>query len=231
MIGGGAFLHVRVTTYLSGRLPSFRDCLERSVLRDRGNRSRGRRDALVAVQVHLLLELAVAVILLGAVARDVAGLAALVAALACRTERAAAGSRAIAGDVAQLATGIAFHGLRLAVAGIMVGTAALVAGCRTRAAGKASTAVASKASTTNGSAAAHGTGVLAWVTGVDLAGRVRAGSNKVTELAAVMAATGLARAAKAKSRAVGLHMAQSLAVIALLRLRSARQRAIARLVI
>lgn len=70
----------------------------------RGDGSRGRRDALVAIQVHLLLELAVGVVLLRAVARDVARLAALVAALACGAQRAAVGSRAVARDMAKLAT-------------------------------------------------------------------------------------------------------------------------------
>lgn len=64
-----------------------------------------------------------------AIPRDVASLRALIADLAGGAQGAAVGSRAVTGDVAQLATGIAFHGLGLAVTGKVVGTAALVARC------------------------------------------------------------------------------------------------------
>jgi hypothetical protein len=123
----------------------------------------------------------------------------------------------------ELAARVALHGLRLAVAGVMVRSAALVAGCWARTAGKAATAVASKASTANGGAPAEDRAARV--------GRVRAGPNVVAKLIAVVATTSRACAAKAESRAVGLHVAQALAVVALLGLRGARQRAFAGLVI
>lgn len=93
-------------------------------------------------------------VLLGAVPGDVASLATLVAGLAGSVERATVGSGAVARDVAQLATGVALHGLSLAVAGKVVRTTALVAGGGTGAAGEATTAVtASVAATTHGGAA------------------------------------------------------------------------------
>jgi hypothetical protein len=73
-------------------------------------------------------------VLLRAVARDVASLAALVASLARRVEGSAVRSGAVARDVAQLAAGVALHGLGLAVARKVVRTTALVAGGRTTAA-------------------------------------------------------------------------------------------------
>lgn len=72
-------------------------------------------------------DLAIRVVLLGAIARDVAGLAALVAGLAGGVERAAVGGGAVTRDVTQLAASIALHGLGLAVTGEVVGATALVA--------------------------------------------------------------------------------------------------------
>lgn len=64
----------------------------------------------------------------GTVARDVAGLGTLVADLAGGAEGTAVGGSAVTGDVAELAAGVALHGLSLAVASEVVGTTALVAG-------------------------------------------------------------------------------------------------------
>jgi hypothetical protein len=93
---------------------------------------------------------------LRALARDVAGLAAAVARLSSRVERAAVGSSAVARDVAELAAGVALHGLRLAVARIVVRSAALVAGRRTTAAVATaeSTTAAAAISTTHAACAA-----------------------------------------------------------------------------
>ncbi|KAH6962282.1 hypothetical protein BKA56DRAFT_181374 [Ilyonectria sp. MPI-CAGE-AT-0026] len=66
-------------------------------------------------------------VLLSAVPRDVASLATLVAGLSSSIERTAVGGGAVARDVAQLAAGVALHGLSLAVAGKVVRTTALVA--------------------------------------------------------------------------------------------------------
>lgn len=98
--------------------------------------------------------------LLGAIARDVASLTTLIAGLAGSVERASVGSGAIAGDVAELAAGIALHGLSLAITGKVVGATALVAGSRARATSEAATAteVTGVAATAHGGTATHGSG-------------------------------------------------------------------------
>jgi len=110
--------------------------------------------------------------------------------------------------VAELAAGIALHGLGLAVARKVVGTTALVAGGRARATTKsaAAAAVATEAATHRRSATAH----------VD-AGSVLAGPGQVTGLAAVVAAAvGGTGTGQAEGRAVSLDVAEALAVVALL---------------
>lgn len=82
------------------------------------------------------------------------GLTALVAGLAGRVEGPAVGSSAVPRDVAELAAGVALHGLRLAVAREMVGAAALVASRRPGTAGEPATAE-SEAATAHGRTAAH----------------------------------------------------------------------------
>lgn len=82
--------------------------------------------------VNIGLQFAVRARLLGAVARDMARLAALVTGLASGVKRSAVGRGAVAGNVAELATGVALHGLGLAVTSKVVGATALVAGGRTR---------------------------------------------------------------------------------------------------
>lgn len=144
-----------------------------------------------------------------------ASLAALVAGLAGSVQGAAVGSSAISGDVAELAASIALHGLSLAVASEVVGATALVACSRTRAVGEASTTIAADETTTaHGSTTAH----------TRIAG-VGASTSQMAGLAAVVASATGGSAAQAESRAVGLDMAQSLAVVALLRLSRARERA------
>lgn len=78
-------------------------------------------------------------------------LTALVAGLAGSVERAAVGSGAVPGDVAELAAGVALHSLSLAIAGKVVGTAALVASSGTGTTSKSTTAEAANETT-----AAHG---------------------------------------------------------------------------
>lgn len=90
-------------------------------------------------------------VLLGAITRNVTGLTALVASLASGVQRATVGSGAVPRDVAELAAGVAFHGLSLAIPGKVVRTTALVAGSRT---GTASIAAPS-AETTDKSTPAH----------------------------------------------------------------------------
>lgn len=165
-----------------------------------------------------------------------AGLAALVAGLAGSVQGAAVGGGAIPGDVTKLATGIALHGLGLAIAGKVVGATALVASSRARAVGKTTAAVAAnEAATAHGSTTAH-----AGVAGVGAGTLNRTYQHmspgiicimgvgtysQVAGLAAVVAAAAGSSAAQAEGRAIGLDMAQSLAVVALLSLGRAGKRA------
>jgi hypothetical protein len=184
-----------------------------------GNRGDGSDGCGDSVDIDLGVDLAGGV-LLRAVAGDVASLTALVASLASRVERATVGSSAVAGDVAELAAGVALHGLSLAITSEVVGAAALVAGGRARAAGESATAAkATVAAAGNGSTATHGTG----------ADRVGAGAGQMAGLAAVVASTAGTGAAQAQGRAVGLDVAKTLAVVALLGLGATRQRAAVRL--
>lgn len=154
-------------------------------------------------------------ILLRAVAGDVTSLAALVAALAGSVERTAVGGRAVARNVTKLAAGIALHGLSLAITSVVIGTTALVASGRARSACEptASGESAGESAAAHWSAAAHG------------ANGVGASASKMTRLATVVAAAAGGVAAQAKSRTVGLDVAEALAVIALLSLGGARKRA------
>lgn len=162
-----------------------------------------------------------------------ASLAALVAGLAGSVERAAVGGRAVAGDVAQLAAGVALHGLRLAVARKMVGAAALVAGRRARAASEAaaSTVTASVATSGHRGATAHGTdgvgaGALDESVGCPVQdGRYRKAYSEVTGLATVVAASAGAGSAQTEGGAVSLDVTEALAVVALFGFGGARQRA------
>lgn len=173
---------------------------------------------MASIQV-VLLNLAVGVGLVGAVTRNMAGLAALVAGLAGSVEGAAVGSGAIAGDVAELAAGIALHGLSLAVASKVVRATALIAGSRASTASETTTAEAAEAATANGGTTGKAVG------------RVGTGTHVVAGLAAVVAAAGRTGTADAESRAVSLNMAETLAVVALLGLGAARKRAFAGLVV
>lgn len=82
-------------------------------------------------------------------------LAASVAGLASSVERAAVGSGTVAGDVTELAAGIALHSLSLAITGKVVGTTALVAGSRTGTASEATTRETAIAATAHGGTATH----------------------------------------------------------------------------
>lgn len=195
-------------------------------LGDGSGGSDGLRNGLTFAEVglggHLLFN-SVGVGSLGAVARDVTGLAAAVAGLAGRVQGTAVGGGAVARDVTELATGVTLHGLRLAVAGVVVRTAALVASGLTGSAGVEATASVSEAA-----AAGH------WTTrtesGLDSRGR-RAVAGQVTGQVAVVAASTGGATAQAEGRAVSLNMANALAVVTLLRLGGAGEGAIARLVV
>ena len=175
-------------------------------LRNGSRRSRGldssrHRSSAIAIDLGL-----------GAVARDVARLAASVAGLARRVEGTTVGSGAVAGDVAQLSTSVALHGLRLAVTRKVVWATALVASGRTT-----TTETSPEAS----SVSATGSGSAAESTG----GRARAVAGQVAREATGVAASAGATAAQAQRRAVSLDVAEALAVVALLRLSGAWVRA------
>jgi hypothetical protein len=177
---------------------------------DGGNRRR--RDA---VDVHILLDLS-AGILLRAIPRNMTGLAASVASLASSVQGTTVGSSAVAGNVAQLAAGIALHGLCLAITSKVVRATTLVASCRARTTGKATTTVATRETTSaHRSTTTHGTGTDG----------VGASTSQVTGLTAAVAAPAGASSAQAQGGAIGLNMTKPLAMVALLGLSGARQRA------
>lgn len=166
-----------------------------------------------------------------AVARDVASLGALVANLAGGAERAAVGRGAVTRDVAELAAGVALHGLSLAVAGEVVGATALVAGGGTGVATEsAAESTLETASATTGTAASGGTSgsassgssrvcAVALESGYyhfDSIPGFEAGTyGKVAGLAAVVA-TAIRAAVQTQGGAVSLDVAKTLAVVALL---------------
>ena len=187
-------------------------------LNDRGARgARGdSRDAVVGLddaEIDVLVNVAVHVALLGAVTRD----------------------------VAELAASVALHGLRLAVAGKVVGSAALVAagralrsGVEGRAGKLGESTAVDGAATGNDSTMGVGASALQKCQRQVLQqprGRWAGTYNEVTGLAALVASTSRRGTAKAECRAVGLNVAEALAVVALLRVGAARERAIARLVV
>jgi hypothetical protein len=191
-------------------------------LSDWGDRGNGRsRDAGSGVHVDILVDLTVGS-LLRTVTGDVASLTALVAGLASSVQGTTVRGSAITGDVTELATSVALHGLSLAVASEVVRSAALVAGSRARsAANKATTATISAKATaagSNGTAAAH--------VG---ASRVGASASQVADLTAVVATTAGAGTAQPKGRAVSLDMTKTLTVVALLSLGGAGKGAAVRL--
>jgi hypothetical protein len=118
--------------------------------------------------------------------------------------------------VAELAAGVALHGLSLAVASEVVGTAALVAGGGARITLE-STAEALETTTGTGGTASTGGGGVGAVAG------------KVTGLVAVVAAA-IGTTVQAKGGAVSLDVTDALTIVALLGLGSTGPRAAARLV-
>jgi hypothetical protein len=184
--------------------------------RERGNRLGHDRSA---GHLDLGLHLADGAGLVGAVARDVAGLAALVASLAGGVEWAAVGGGAVTRDVAELAAGIALHRLRLAVASKVVRAAALVACCRTGSADE---------SAPHGSKAAAGDHAASTSPGDR---GVRAVASQMANRIAVVAPVAGAGAAQTERRALGLDVSETLAVVALLRFGGAGHRALVRLVV
>lgn len=151
---------------------------------------------------------------LSAVTGNMTSLAAAVTGLPSGVERAAVGRCAIAGDVAQLAAGIALHGLSLAIAGEMVRSAALVTGSRASAASEAAPETSSKATATRGRANSTTSHSWVWAVAGEMAGQTTA-----------VATSAGASSTQAESWAVGLNVAESLAVVALLGLSGAWMRA------
>lgn len=87
-----------------------------------------------------------------------ASLGTLVADLAGGAEGAAVGGSAVTGDMAELAAGVALHGLSLAVTGEVVGATALVAGRGARIALEATTETTLETTTGASRTASAGSG-------------------------------------------------------------------------
>jgi hypothetical protein len=88
----------------------------------------------------------------------VASLGALVADLTGGAEGATVGRGAVTRDVAELAAGVALHGLSLAVTGEVVGTTALVAGCGAGVAAESTAESTLETAASTGTATSGGTG-------------------------------------------------------------------------
>ena len=151
-----------------------------------------------------------------------AGLAAAVASLASSVEGAAVGSGAVARDVAELAAGVALHGLSLAVARKVVWSAALVAGGGAVDVGQAAaetTESATRRGRSTATSAGAGARSRAGTLLVSDSGKERGLSSTysdVADLSAGVAAASGSTAAQTKSGAVSLDVAETLAVVALL---------------
>lgn len=174
-------------------------------LGDRSDRSHGSCDV---VDVNLGVDLATGS-LLWAVTGDVTSLTTLVASLSSGVQGATVGGGAVAGNVTELATRVALHGLSLAIAGKVVRTTALVASSRARTAGETTTAaIGTRVATAagDGSTSAQSTGTNG----------VGAGASQVAGLAAVIAASTGASSTEPQSWAVSLDVAKTLTVVALL---------------
>ncbi len=206
---------------------------------------RDRRDTLdgdvrVRDNVGLRVDTAVGV-LLWAVTDDVARDAAVVADLAGGVQGPTVGGGAVVGDVTKLAAGIALHGLRLAVTGVVVGATALEAGGMAGAASE-STAAGATNETTSGDRGStahrrHGGGVGASALGTVSTRTSRWGLterkaqevqsyHQMANLTTIVAASARSVNHQAESGTIGLDMAETLAMIALLVLGAARLRAL-----
>lgn len=96
-------------------------------------------------------------VLLRTVAGNVTGFATSITSLASSVQRTAVRGGTVARNVAELATGVALHGLRLAVTSKVVGTTTLIAGGRTGTANKSTSSAhtADEATTAHGSTTTH----------------------------------------------------------------------------
>lgn len=186
--------------------------------------SRGRRGSgLSSNHVTLFLGLAVGVFR-RAIARDVAGLATSIARLSGGVKRASVRSSTVTRDVSEFTASVALHGLGLAIASEVIRPAALVAG---------GAGGASIEATTRSEATTSITATGNWSSPSKIgSGRVGAVASEMSgKTACIAGAAGWVRAVQAEGRAVSLDVAQTLAVVALLRFGGARQRALARLVV
>lgn len=122
----------------------------------RGDRGRDRsRDPSSSGQINLRSVNLSGGLLAGAIPRDVASLAALVASLASSAERTSVGSRAVPRDMTELATSVTLHGLCLAVASKVVRTTALVACGRAGTSTIPATAVTTETTPADGASTTH----------------------------------------------------------------------------
>ena len=163
---------------------------------------------------------------LRALARDVARLAAAVARLSGSVQGSSVRRSTVAGDVAELATGVTLHGLSLAVTSKVVGPTTLVAGGWTSTTSESTTGEAAEAPTrrTSGTAtetrtwAGIGTSTLdTWSERIQFAACLLDSTYcKVTDHAARVAAAVCCATAQAESGTVSLHVSETLAMVALL---------------
>lgn len=116
-------------------------------------------------------------VLLWAVPGNVAGLATLVACFTRRVQRTAVRGRAVAGNMAQLATSITLHRLSLAVPSKVIRSTALVAGRMASTTGKTTAPETAETATADGGTTTHVN-----------AGGVRARASKMTRLPAIITA-------------------------------------------
>ena len=151
------------------------------------------------------------------VLRNVADLSTPVARLASFVvDSAAVRGRAIARDVAQLAAGVALHGLGLAVASEVVGPSALVAGRGASIATAVATAhAATAACKASARRAVRAVALCVRSARAFLKGLPSRTHSEVTKLAASIAAR-VASTAQAQGGAISLHMAETLTVVTLL---------------
>lgn len=160
-----------------------------------------------------------------------ASLGALVADLTGRAEGTTVGSGAVTRDVAELAAGVALHSLSLAVASEVVGTTALVAGggagvaaestaestleTATSTTGAAPSSGSGRGSTSSGSSGVGAVALESRDLAIGLKVQVVGTHGKVAGLAAVVAAA-VGTTVQTQGGAVGLDVAETLAVVALL---------------
>lgn len=138
-------------------------------------------------------------------------MSASVAGLSGSAQRTAVRGSTVPADVAELSASIALHGLGLTITGVVVGSAALVAGSRSGTS-ESSTTSESKPSTAHRRTSTESTS----------GGAV---TSQMTGVTAAVASSSSSSSRKSQGRAISLNVAETLAVVALLGIRSPGLRA------